>query len=371
MLLDILAGLSILYSLQIVVFAFAAFRSRYPSDRTCRPSVSIIVAARNEEENIGRCLDSLSRLSYPSELLDILVINDRSTDRTEEVVLQHIETNPRIRLVVAAPESDHLRGKTNAVTQGIEASTGEIILFTDADCQVPRGWVEETVKYYITGRVGIVAGFTVLDAGSWFERIQALDWFYLFSVAAAAIRLRFPQTAVGNNLSVRRAAYDRVGGYRKIPFSVTEDYALFHAVTTQTDFEPRFPLDASTLVTSKACSSWRQLHRQKLRWFTGGRDMTARSLIMFSVSFIFNLLLIGSLPAMWAQGFWLPLLLKCIADVVLLLPALSTFGRWGLLLAFPLFEIYYTLYVLFYPPLVLAGRGVIWKERSFPSGADH
>jgi cellulose synthase/poly-beta-1,6-N-acetylglucosamine synthase-like glycosyltransferase len=369
MLLDILAGLSILYSLQIVVFAFAAFRSRYPSDRSYRPSVSIIVAARNEEDTIGPCLDSLSRLSYPTELLDIVVINDRSTDSTEEVVRQHAATDPHIRLVAALPESGHLRGKTNAVTQGIEASAGEIILFTDADCQVPRGWVEETVKYYNNAKVGIVAGFTALDGSGWFQRVQALDWFYLFSVAAAAIRLRFPQTAVGNNLSVRRTAYDRVGGYRKIPFSVTEDYALFHAVTTQTDFEPRFPLDARTLVTSMACSSWKQLHRQKMRWFTGGRDMSARSLLLFCVSFLFNLLLVGSIPAMWHQGFWLPVLLKCVADVALLLPALSVFGRWRLLLAFPLFEIYYTLYVLLYPPLVLTGSGVIWKERSFPSGA--
>jgi len=369
MLLDILAGLSILYSLQIAIFAFAAFRARYPSKKSFRPTVSIIVAARNEEENIGRCLDSLSRLSYPAELMDIVVIDDRSTDKTEEIVQRHAAADSRIRLVVAAPETGHLRGKTNAVTQGIEASEGEIILFTDADCEVPAGWVEETVKYYDSARVGIVAGFTALEAGSLFERIQTLDWFYLFSVAAATIRLRFPQTAVGNNLSVRRKAYDQVGGYRKIPFSVTEDYALFHAVTTETDFEPRFPLDPLTLVTSKACSSWRQVHHQKVRWFTGGRDMTARSLIVFSISFLFNGLLIVGLPAMWREGFWLPVLLKCVADLAMLLPAISVFGRWKLLPAFPLFEVYYTLYVLLYPPLVLTGRGVIWKERSFPNGA--
>jgi 1,2-diacylglycerol 3-beta-glucosyltransferase len=365
MLLNLLFLLALVYLAQMVLFAVGAWFSRYPADRSRRPSVSIIIAARDEEENIGRCLESMCNLTYPREKLEILVVDDRSTDRTGEIVSGFARRPPTIRLISAQPAAGHLQGKANAVMQGLDNARGEVILFTDADCEVQPGWVEETVKYYNESRVGLVAGFTELKASREFEKMQALDWFLLFSLAAAGIRLKQPFTAVGNNLSVTRAAYDAVGGYRSIPFSVTEDYALFHAVTAQGKFAARFPLDPATLVFSRPCSSWKQLYNQKKRWFAGGRDMEVRNLLFFCVSYLFKLLLIIGIPAMWATGNWFPWLASALADFVVLLPSLAAFRRWNLLTAFLLLEIYLTLYVVIYPPIVLVGKAVIWKDRSF------
>lgn len=368
MLLDILFWLSVLYGAEMLLFTVAAWFARWGENRQYRPTVTVIIAARNEEENISRCLASMEKLSYPRDKLDIVVVDDRSTDRTAEIIMNFAKRDRSVRLLTATPGSGKLQGKTNAITQGVEASQGEIILFTDADCEVPSGWVEETVKHYTDETVGLVAGFTQLDAGSNFERMQSLDWFLLFSVAAAGVRLGYPFTAVGNNLSVRRKAYDETGGYRKIPFSVTEDYALFEAITTETSYSVRFPLDSRTLVMSRPCVSFKQLYNQKKRWFTGGRGMQVRSLAMFAVSYLYILLLLVSIPAMWATGFWLPLIIKVVVDLALLIPALATFRSWSLLAGFVHFEIYFTLYVLIYPPIVLSGRGVVWKDRSFPDG---
>ena len=365
MLLDILICFTILYSLQIFLYAAAAWRARYAVNRSYLPAVSIIIAARNEEQNIGRCLDSMIRLTYPPHLLEIVVVDDRSTDGTRSIVDRYAETFPRISVVTTAPEQGQLRGKTNAVTHGIEKSTGEIILFTDADCSVPERWVEETVKYYVDQKVGIVAGFTELDARNWFGAIQAIDWFSLFSVAAAMIRLRYPVTAVGNNLSVRRAAYEAVGGYRTIPFSVTEDYALFHAITTGTDYRARLPLDPATVVHSRPCETWRELYRQKKRWFTGGRDMQFTDFLIFSISYITNILIVLGILLTGSPVAWSALGVKTLADLLLVVPCISAFRRWPLLRYVPLFELYFFLYVLYFPPRVFAGGAVVWKERSF------
>lgn len=364
MLLDLVICFTILYSLQILLYTVAAWRSRYSFNRSLRPSVSVIIAARNEEENIGRCLESMARLTYPPELLEIVVVDDRSVDSTHSIVNKYARICPRISVVTATPEEGNLRGKTNAVTRGIEASTGEIILFTDADCTVPKNWVEETVKYYVDDRVGIVAGFTSLEARHWFGAMQAIDWFMLFSVAAAMIRLRFPVTAVGNNLSVRRSAYNAVGGYRAIPFSVTEDYALFHAITSGTDYTARFPMDPATMVHSQPCWTWKDLYLQKKRWFTGGRDMGFKNFVIFSLSYITNVVILLGILLTGSTLGWGALVLKSAMDLVLVLPALRAFRRWPLLLNFPLFELYYFFYVLYYPPRVLMGRTVIWKERA-------
>lgn len=365
MFLEIVSLLAVAYLILMILFAVGAWRSGYPSDRASRPSVSIIIAARNEEENIGRCLRSMCSLTYPSEKLEILVVDDRSTDRTAEIVRTFAAESGTIRLVTAHPPTDNLRGKANAVSQGMDAARGDIILLTDADCEVQPRWVEETVKYYTGRRVGIVAGFTELSARREFDKMQALDWFLLFSLAAAGIKLRHPFTAVGNNLSVSRTAYDAIGGYRSIPFSVTEDYALFHAVTSEGRFEARFPLDPATLVLSRPCKTLGQLYQQKKRWFSGGRDMGAGNLAFFSVIYLYKLLLIVGLPAMVVSGTWFPWVAKLLADFVVLLPTLKAFRRWNLLTAFPLLEIYLTLYVILYPPIVLAGSAVTWKDRSF------
>jgi cellulose synthase/poly-beta-1,6-N-acetylglucosamine synthase-like glycosyltransferase len=363
---ELLLFIAILYTIQIGIFAFGAHKAPYQSDPLYRPTVSVIIAARNEEQNIRACLDSISRLTYPKELLEVVVVNDRSTDATELVIREFAQNFSFIKLHNAVEDpSGILKGKTNAVAQGADVTHGDIMLFTDADCIVPDRWIEETVKYYAEGNIGLVAGFTSLRARTTFEGIQALDWFILFSIAAATIRLHFPVTAVGNNLSVRRKAYDAVGGYRKIPFSVTEDYALFHAVMSLGTYKARFPVDRATLVQSLPCEDWKSLYHQKKRWFTGGADMDLKSIALFATGFLFKALLLVTLFLGGIVPMFLPLLLKFIVDLLLIRPALVTFGRLSLLWYFVPFEIYYIIYVVIFPPLVLLSRTVDWKERRF------
>jgi len=363
MLVDILLILAVTYFLLIALFAVAAFTARYPSDKAYRPKVSIVIAARDEERNIRSCLESCERLSYPADRLEVIVIDDRSTDATQSIIQGFADRHPHFKLVVAEPGSGKLQGKTNAVTQGIDRASGEILLFTDADCIVPPHWVEETVKYYANKEVGVVAGFTYLEGAGWFSCFQATDWLVLFTVASAGAQIGVPLTAVGTNLSVRRQAYDDVGGYRKIPFSVTEDYALFHAVVSTKRYKARFPLDRGTLVVSQPCESWGQLYRQKKRWFTGGREMELKIVLAFGVAYLLSALLIITPLFAWSSAYWLALLLKLSADVLLTLPTLSRFGKWKLLPCWPVFQAYFFLYVLLYPPIVLFRRDIVWKDR--------
>ncbi len=366
MLLDLLFLFALLYTLQILFFAIGASKARYRSDAAYRPTVSVIVAARNEEANLRHCLDSLSRLTYPKEKLEVLVVNDHSTDGTGSIINDFARRYSFIHSLNAVDDpSGKLHGKTNAIAQGIEHTTGEIVLFTDADCVVQKGWVEETVKYYNEPSVGLVAGFTSLRARTPFEAIQALDWFVLFSIAAGTNRLRFPVTAVGNNLSVRREAYDAVGGYRTIPFSVTEDYALFHAITRTKRYVARFPIDARTLVFSLPCESWKHLFNQKKRWFTGGAEMDWKSLSLFGLGYAFKALLVVTLAVGHMAAFLSAFALKTLLDAVLAWPALRAFNARRLLWYFLPFEIYYMVYVLLFPPLVIFSRNVSWKERTF------
>lgn len=371
----ILLSVLVIYVVEMVFFKKGLYRTeRYSRNHTYEPTVSVIVAARNEEESIGNTLRSLTELDYPQDKLEIVAVNDNSIDNTADVIKNVLSNYANVKLVDAQPGTGHLRGKANALAQGIEQSTGEIIFFTDADCIVPPTWVRETVSYY-TERVGIVAGLTFIPSRNAFEGMQALDWIYLLSVASATAAWNMPLTAVGNNLSVRRSAYMSVGGYRSLPFSVTEDYVLAQAVCQKTGLLIRYPVNANTVVQSKACSTWKDLFRQRQRWGVGGLDMVPRGFLLMSVHFAMHTLLYLSLflvilyspTAPSTATFLTALGGKLLADAYFLSMPLRILRKQSLMKYFFVFELYYSIYQLILPFVAMLTKQVIWKERAFGS----
>lgn len=361
----ILLAAAVIYFAEMVFLHLGLQKTRrYARNPSFEPLVSVIVAARNEEDNIGECLQSLVELDYPSDKLEFIVVNDRSTDGTEKVASDFVHRFPNVKLVTSKPERGNMRGKANALAHGIAKSRGEILMFTDADCTVPRPWIRRTVSYYADD-VGVVAGFTYLQTRGSFDGMQALDWFFLFGVAAATAAWNIPLTAVGNNLSVRRSAYDAVGGYEKIPFSVTEDYALVQSIWQRTRLQIRYPMVAETLITSKPCHTWQQLFGQRQRWGVGGLDMVLRGFLIMAVAFALHLLIILGLFLATPWTIAAALFVKLGADVFFLWKPLKEFERLRLLRYFPMFEIYYMIYGLLIPFIALLSKRVVWKERAF------
>ena len=350
------------YLLKILLFYTGSRRASRPSVNSQRPSVNVILAARNEEDNIDACLDSLAALHY-SGPMEIIIVDDQSTDATPAIINKWKERAPRLRFIRTEGVIHNLRGKANAIAQALECSDGEIILTTDADCVVQPNWVERTVEQYVAG-TGCVCGFTLIKTDSQFSGMQALDWAYLLTVASAGVGWNNPLSAVGNNMSYRRAAYEEVGGYQGVGFSVTEDFALLKAIAYKTDWKVRYAVEPSTLVWSKPCANLKELYRQKKRWGRGGLDSPFAGFAVMSVGFIMNVVILLlpflGLP-LWA---WLcGVLGKFIGDLFLLSWPLGRFGQMKWLKYFILFELYYVIYVTLLPFVVLLGGKVVWKGR--------
>ena len=172
-----------------------------------------------------------------------------------------------------------------------------------------------------------------------------------------------PITVVGNNLSVRRAAYDATGGFEKIPFSVTEDYALVQAILSRTKYSVLFPQKTNTLVVSKPCRTVKQLYRQKQRWGVGGLDMVFRGFFLTGVGWLLRLLLTISLFSSPSVISFAVLISMLLFDIIFLWKSLRRLNLLGELRYFFLFELYFSLYVLVLPFIAFFSRGVVWKER--------
>jgi cellulose synthase/poly-beta-1,6-N-acetylglucosamine synthase-like glycosyltransferase len=359
----ILLTAAILYVILVVFLKMGLARaSRIDGHDSYEPTISIIVPARNEEAHLGECLRSLTEIDYPKDKLQVIIVNDGSLDRTKEIAEDIVRRYSWMELVNTRQSEGNLKGKSNALSAGIDASRGEILMFTDADCTVLRSWAHETARYFDEG-TGVVGGYTLLDANRPFEGVQALDWIFLFGLAASTAGWNIPLTVIGNNLAVRRSAYAATGGYRNIPFSVTEDYALVQAMLEKSRIRVRFPVNPRTLVNSKPCQTWKQLYRQKQRWGVGGLEMVFWGMVIMSIGWAFRLAIILSC-FLGAPGITLAAAVCLgLSDLYFLWMPLRRFGRLNYLKYFLPFELYFSVYVLLIPIVAKLSKNVVWKER--------
>lgn len=351
-----------LYSSQQKIF-IKGFRKKLKTNENFEPTVTIIVAARNEENNIRNCLNSLVQIDYPKEKLEIIIVDDYSTDRTGEIIDEFTDRFSFVKKVIPTERIIPKPGKTNAIVNGIRNSKGEIIFTTDADCVVQPTWIKTQLKYF-TDDVGVVTGFTLQKSYSQFTGMQNLDWVYLLTVAAGTINLGLPLSCIGNNMAYKRDAYNWVGGYENIKFSVTEDFALLHKIHKHTNYNVVFPTEPDGINISEPCPDWKTLYRQKHRWGVGGLDAPLIGFVIMFWGWLSHFLIL--LQIFWGTTLTLSLtLLKFFSDFIFLFIPLKKFKMVEQLKYFFAFEIYFILYVLVLPIVVLLDKKVIWKEREY------
>ncbi len=276
------------YFIQSVLFVIGVGKKFRRLDESELPTATVIVAARNEEENILKCIQSLDNLKYPENKLEIILVDDKSTDRTGEIIDEFIAGKQKFKKIITKKEIGKLKGKTNALANGIEIASGEIILTTDADCIADPLWAQTIASYY-QDDIGAVNGYTTQFAFDNFSGMQAIDFVYLLIVASGTINLKKPISCIGNNMSYRKKAYKEVGGYESLPFSVTEDFNLLRAIYKSTKYEIIYPLDKDSLITSIPCKTFKSLFRQKKRWSVGGLEVPLRGYLVGIWGFLTNL----------------------------------------------------------------------------------
>ncbi len=195
------------------------------------PTVSIIIPSRNEESNLPFCLKSLEKIDYPKEKLEIILGNDNSDDATPKLLQAFANQYSHVRYIniPKAEENETLKAKTRALNFLIKESTGDFLFFSDADIELPAGWIKAMLKN-LEPNVGVMVGVTAFRNTDFLNAMQGTEWLMALTMMKVFSDYKIPTTGMGNNMMVSRKAYEAVGGYEKIGFSIVEDYALYQAI---------------------------------------------------------------------------------------------------------------------------------------------
>jgi cellulose synthase/poly-beta-1,6-N-acetylglucosamine synthase-like glycosyltransferase len=201
---------------------------RKPTTAKGNPRVSIIVPARNEEEHIGAALATLLQLDYDN--YEVIVVNDRSTDRTGEVMDRMASASGRLKIIHVAELPPGWLGKAHAMWSAAKPATGDWLLFTDADVHFRADVLSRALAYAETEGADHLVLFPRMIMRSAGEKMMIAFFQTLFVFGHRPWKVADPKTkdhmGVGAFNLIRRRVYDAVGGYQALRFEVVDDMKL-------------------------------------------------------------------------------------------------------------------------------------------------
>jgi len=251
----------------LVLALFVFNHKKYQPTQQIMPKVSILLAAKDEEATISRCLDSLLKLSYPKDRLEILIGNDMSSDDTLSILKTYEKDYEQLSVFDINECVNEQRGKANVLAQLAHQSKGEYFLITDADMELPKDWVQHMLSA-LDEKTGMAIGVThVIN-----DRMQDLDWLYGLGMIKVVTDLGYPMTGMGNNMIITKEAYKSVGGYEALPFSVTEDFELFKHMK-QKGYQCAHVYQKEVLGKTLPIKGFMNLLNQRKRWMKGAAQL--------------------------------------------------------------------------------------------------
>ena len=344
-----------------------------PENFIAKTSLSVIIPIRNESKNIKALLQSILANNYPTSLLEIIVIDDHSTDGGHQII-QSI-ADDRISILSLAdfelPERFN-SFKKFGIEKAVSQATGELILTTDGDCIVPSEWLNYFAFSYEVESNNFIAApvnfhFTDIDLSAF----QCLDFMGMMLITGANIKRKTSMMCNGANLGYSRKLFLDLGGYTGINEQASgDDVMLLNKVAMAPQGQIGFIKNSLATVATQGASDWSQFVQQRLRWATKNGSSNDLSLkVELGIAYILACLIVV-LPFLvffnwhyYAPLFAVLLFSKMCGDLMLLSKASHFFGKKELLRYFFNSFWIHNLYIAGIGTLSLFKKEYTWKGR--------
>ena len=356
----VLSGIYLII-LILIMLGLSRLKNRFTQEQ---PTISILIAARNEANRIRPGLESLSRLNYPTDRFEIIFVDDASTDGTDNIIADYANKFDNWTLIRLKEKSKEMPGKKNALNEALKVATGELIFTTDADCQVPPEWLKNMTAYFNSG-THMVLGHSPLRVEKGFAGIfLAFDNLFSAIVAAAPAKLGFAHTSVGRNLAYRRSEIDQMDGYRALKkFRSGDDVHLTERFRRKSSGKIDYCADPATFVDTLPPYTAREIFHQQIRKNSKVLKKSWPTIfvsILIFITYMMFMFLPLVLPAL--NGLWLVIIIiKTFVEFLALTQAAFIFSKKKLIPWFLLFQFIYPIYVIMFS-LLGALQIYEWKK---------
>lgn len=356
----------------LLIFRFYSGWRRIPafvSDKQELSGVkaSIIVAFRNEEKNLSQLVADLSAQSYSEKLFEVIFIDDHSEDGSAEIVRNLIKDLPSFIL-----KKNQGKGKKHAIETGMEISTGDFIVTTDADCRMNKHWLVTLALYFERESPQMILGPVLpINRKGFLFKMAALEFCSLIASAAGSSGAGHPVLSNGANLAYPKSILKNCKDPYMKSFASGDDIFLMQNLKKLRDAKIHFIKSRNAIVQTRMPETFKEFWQQRVRWasktkaFTDS-DMKITGLLVLGMNFFIAFSFFAILFRFeWFFLFFLLLLMKSLPDFLLMNSFLKYFERKDLLKYFILLQPVYPFYVIFAAFFGLFSRNYRWKGRSW------
>jgi cellulose synthase/poly-beta-1,6-N-acetylglucosamine synthase-like glycosyltransferase len=330
--------------------------------------VTLLIAARNEEENIRLTIEDILAQDYPKYLLEVIIVDDHSTDSTADIIRSYATQGITLLQMNEAQKLNSYKKK--AIAEAIKLSTGDLMVATDADCRMGPHWLSTVVSYYESQKLVMISSpVAYFQEKSLFERLQTLEFSYLIGIGASFIGNGRASTCNGANFAYRKDVFYEVGGFTGIDdLASGDDELLLQKVAERYPGRIGFLKSRDAIVYTHAKPTLAEFMQQRRRWASKSTKYKDKSVVALAVCiWLFNLsMLVNAFLSFYKLAFFevfaLQLLLKYVFEAAFLLPITMFFKRSGLIVLLIILSPIHVLYFV-YVGLIGNTSKYQWKGR--------
>lgn len=339
-----------------------------PKNTAFNTKVSVLVAARNEEKNIRETIEAILNQKYPKELMEIIIVDDHSTDNTPTIIQSYASQGVKL---LRLTESEVLNSyKKKALTEAITLSTGDLMVATDADCQMGPNWLSTIVSLYEEKGFYLISGPVLyFKERNVFEKLQTLEFLYLIGLGAASIGNREASTCNGANLAYRKDIFMELNGFQGIEELASGDDELFlHKVAAKYPEKIGFCKSREAVVYTEAKDSLSSFISQRKRWASKSTHYKKKAIVYLGVGvWLFNVfLLLNLINAIVNPEYWVLTICffgaKVLMEFIFMIPLSCFFQRSNLLIYLPFLSFIHIFYLIYIGVAGNSGK-YYWKGR--------
>ena len=325
---------------------------------------SIVIAVRNEEENITELLSSLQNQTLAAKYYEIILVDDHSNDSTAVLIKNAVSENKNIRFF-RLPKNK--TGKKAAISYGVKKARHSLITFTDADCRPTKNFLKQITEHYNKTGSKLILGPVILNDTNFFSSFQSAEYMSLTAVAAGSAGIYHSVLSNGANMTIEKKSFGNLNS----KYASGDDMFLLHKIKKTCKKDISYIRSKKATIKTEAAPNIKSFLNQRIRWaskFTGYNDID--TIVVGLLVFAVNLLIIlFAFAGIFRSDLFilsaLLLAVKSIADIIQEFFILKFFKKTHLLPYFLLWIPLYPFYSLWIGSAGIFGKTFLWKGRNF------